>query len=122
MSEGLTALLAGLPDGQCAILAGRGQLPAELHRLCSSGAITVLGRDFLMFDEEEIVQLFLESPTRELTKQQICDALWPRKDNAAETLYTLIHRIKPILDAHSDLRITSNRGRSYRLEHKGETR
>ena len=60
MSEGLTALLAGLPDGQCAILAGRGQVPAELHRLCSSGAITVLGRDFLMFDEEEIVQLFLE--------------------------------------------------------------
>lgn len=72
--------------------------------------------------QARLVQLFLESPTRELTKQQICDALWPRKDNAAETLYTLIHRIKPILDAHSDLRITSNRGRSYRLEHKSETR
>ena len=68
--------------------------------------------------QARLVQLFMESPTRELTKQQICDALWPRKDNAAETLYTLIHRIKPILDAHTDLRIISNRGRSYRLEHK----
>ena len=56
----LTALLAGLGEGQCAILAGRGQMPAELHSLCASGVIATLDRDFIMFDPEEIVQLFLE--------------------------------------------------------------
>mgnify|MGYP002623397891 CR=1 FL=1 len=66
--------------------------------------------------QEQLLQLFLASPNRELTKQEICDALWPKKENASETLYTLIHRIKPVLDAHSDLHIVSNRGRSYRLE------
>ena len=68
--------------------------------------------------QEQLLRLFMASPSRELTKQEICDALWPKKENASETLYTLIHRIKPVLDAHSDLRIVSNRGRSYRLEKK----
>ncbi len=60
MSEELAVLLAGLSDRQCVVLAGRAQMPVELHRLCSSGVIAVLGREFMMFDEEEIVQLFLE--------------------------------------------------------------
>lgn len=60
MSEELATLLSGLKGGQCAILAGRGQLPAELHRLCASGVVAVVDRDFVMFDGEEIVQFFLE--------------------------------------------------------------
>ena len=60
MSETLASLLAGLSDGQYAVLTGRAQLPAELHRLCASGVIATLDKDFVMFDEEEIVQLFLE--------------------------------------------------------------
>ncbi len=68
--------------------------------------------------QSQLLDLLLASPTHELTKQEICDALWPRKDNASETLYTLIHRIKPVLDQHTGFRIVSNRGRSYRLEQK----
>ena len=68
--------------------------------------------------QSQLLDLLLASPTHELTKQEICEALWPKKDNASETLYTLIHRIKPVLDQHTDLRIVSNRGRSYRLERK----
>ena len=59
MADELAPLLVGLPEGQCAVLAGRAQLPAELYRLCVSGAIATLAREFMMFDEEEIVQLFL---------------------------------------------------------------
>ena len=68
--------------------------------------------------QSQLLDLLLASPTHELTKQEICDALWPKKDNASETLYTLIHRIKPVLDQHTGFRIVSNRGRSYRLEQK----
>lgn len=72
--------------------------------------------------QSQLLDLLLSAPTHELTKQEICDALWPKKNNASETLYTLIHRIKPVLDQHSDLRIISNRGRSYRLVHKETNR
>ena len=71
--------------------------------------------------QSQLLDLLLASPTRELTKQEVCDALWPKKDNASETLYTLIHRIKPVLDQHTSFRIVSNRGRSYRLEQKPDS-
>ncbi len=38
------------------------------------------------------------------------------KDNADETLYTLIRRLKPIVEDNSNLRITTDRGRAYGLE------
>ena len=60
MAETLATLLAGLPGGKYAVLAGRAQLPSELHGMCSSGMIATLGKDYMMFDDEEIVQLFLE--------------------------------------------------------------
>ena len=55
----LAELLAGLGDRQYAILTGRAQMPMELHSLCATGVIAILERSFVMFDEEEIVQLFL---------------------------------------------------------------
>lgn len=78
MAEGLAALLADPGEGQCVVLAGRAQLPPTLHRLCSSGAIAVLGREFMMFDEEEIVQLFLEYGIELLPAdiQLILEKLW----------------------------------------------
>ena len=45
-----------------------------------------------------------------------CDTLWPKKDDANDTLYTLIRRLKPIIEEHSDLKIESDRGRSYELK------
>ena len=74
----LTALLAGLNDRQYAILAGRAQMPAELHSLCSTGVIATLDKAFMMFDEEEILQLFLEYKIELLPSDvhMILDQLW----------------------------------------------
>lgn len=78
MMEELSALLSGLGEGRYAVLAGRAQLPMALHSLCSSGIISMLGRDFMMFDEEEVVQLFLEYGIELLPSdvQQILEQLW----------------------------------------------
>ena len=46
---------------------------------------------------------------------EICDTLWPKKPDASETLYTLIRRLKPIIEEHSDLKIESARGKTYSL-------
>lgn len=78
MAGELASLLAGLREGQHAVLAGRAQLPAELHSLCASGVIATLGREFMMFDAEEIVQLFLEYGIEFLPSdvRLILDYLW----------------------------------------------
>ena len=52
------------------------------------------------------------------TWQEICDHLWPKKPDATDTLYTLIKRVKPIIEANSNLKIESDRGKSYTLEIK----
>ena len=56
--------------------------------------------------------------THQLSKTEICDALWPKKDDANDTLYTLIRRLKPIIEEHSELKIESDRGRAYELKHR----
>lgn len=78
MTEELASLLAGLREGQCAVVAGRAQLPTELYTLCVSGVIATLGREFIMFDEEEVVQLFLEYGIEFLPSdvRLILDYLW----------------------------------------------
>ena len=63
--------------------------------------------------QHQLMQMFLEK--HQLTKQEICDALWPKKPDASETLYTLIRRIKPIIESNSNLAIESERGKAYRL-------
>ncbi len=63
-----------------------------------------------------LMQMFYLSDAHRLTKPHICRALWPGKENADETLYTLIRRLKPIVESHSNLHITTDRGRAYVLE------
>ena len=78
MAAEITAMLAGLSEHQYVLLAGRAQIPPALYSLCSTGMITVLGKDFVMFNDEEIIQLFLEYGI-ELTPsdvRMILDALW----------------------------------------------
>ena len=58
---------------------------------------------------------FFNNMHHQLSKQEICDALWPKKPDASETLYTLIRRIKPVIEQNSNLMIESERGKSYRL-------
>ncbi len=66
--------------------------------------------------QQQLLEMFYVSPSHLLTKKEICDALWPKKEDASETLYTLIRRLKPIVEQHSNLRITSDRGRAYELK------
>ena len=64
---------------------------------------------------DKIQQLFFCAPDHRLEKSDICEHLWPRKPDASATLYTLIRRIKPIIEQQSGLRIECERGRSYTL-------
>lgn len=63
-----------------------------------------------------LMEMFYLSPSHQLARHDICQALWPGKENADETLYTLIRRLKPIIENNSNLRINTDRGRSYGLE------
>jgi len=66
--------------------------------------------------QQQLLEMFFNAPSHTLTKGEICNALWPKKDDASETLYTLIRRMKPVVESQSQLMITSNRGRSYELK------
>ena len=68
--------------------------------------------------QQQLMEMFFRSDSHQLSKTEICDALWPKKDDANDTLYTLIRRLKPIIEAHSDLKIESDRGRAYELKAK----
>ena len=68
--------------------------------------------------QHALLEMFMTSDTHTLSKQEICNRLWPKKPDASDTLYTLIRRIKPIIEAHSSLKIESDRGKSYSLKHR----
>jgi hypothetical protein len=63
----------------------------------------------------QLMQLFYAKANHQLTKQEICEALWPKKPDASATLYTLIKRLKPVIGAQANLKIETDRGRNYRL-------
>jgi hypothetical protein len=65
--------------------------------------------------QQQLMEMLWQSPSHQLSKTEICDALWPKKEDANETLYTLIRRLKPIVEQHSDLKIEADRGKSYGL-------
>ena len=66
--------------------------------------------------QRQLMEMFFRSDSHLLTKTEICDALWPKKPDASDTLYTLIRRLKPVVEQHSDLKIESDRGRAYELK------
>ena len=68
--------------------------------------------------QHQLMEMFFQSPSHSLTKTEICDALWPKKPDASETLYTLIRRLKPVIEQHSDLKIESDRSKAYSLKTK----
>lgn len=101
--------------------------PKEIGLVLSYGGIVYHNDQFATSAGEEIrltpmqhtlLEMFITSDTHTLAKQEICDRLWPKKPDASDTLYTLIRRIKPIIEEKSNLKIVSNRGRSYTLEIK----
>jgi DNA-binding response OmpR family regulator len=68
--------------------------------------------------QQQLMELFFRSSSHSLTKAEICEALWPKKPDASETLYTLIRRLKPIIEEHSNLKIEVDRGKAYELKIK----
>jgi hypothetical protein len=68
--------------------------------------------------QHQLMEMFFQSSSHSLTKTEICNALWPKKPDASETLYTLIRRLKPVIEQHSDLKIESDRSKAYHLKIK----
>ena len=68
--------------------------------------------------QQQLMEMFFRSPGHQLSKTEICDALWPKKTDASETLYALSSRLKPIVEQHSELKIESDRGKAYILKMK----
>lgn len=66
--------------------------------------------------QQQLMLLFWNAPSHSLTKEAICTVLWPKKEDANDTLYTLIRRLKPIVEEHTNLKIVADRGRNYSLE------
>lgn len=63
-----------------------------------------------------LMEMFFNAECNALSKAEICDALWPGKDDASETLYTLIRRLKIVVEQNTNLSIEVERGRAYRLK------
>ena len=108
---------------------GAGPVPARMLGRNSFGGLTFSETEsrFYAADGEavqltpmqhQLMEMFFRSPAHSLTKTEICDALWPKKPDANDTLYTLIRRLKPVVEEHSDLKIESDRGRAYQLKVK----
>ena len=68
--------------------------------------------------QRQLMEMFVASDSHRLSKYEICDVLWPKKDDANETLYALISRLKRELDKTSNYDIISDRGRAYILKRR----
>ena len=82
------------------------------------GGIVFHDDKFMTPMQHSLLEMFITTDSHTLSKQEICDQLWPKKPDASDTLYTLIKRIKPIIETHSTLKIESDRGKSYSLKLK----
>ena len=120
-------LFAGLLWMMCSLWYMRRFKPEMFAEALSYGGIVFANDKFITAKGEPIhftpmqhclMEMFMMTESHSLSKQEICDRLWPKKPNASDTLYTLIKRVKPILEAHSNLKIESDRGRSYALKLK----
>jgi hypothetical protein len=62
------------------------------------------------------MKILITSECKKVPVNDICKKLWPGKDNAKETLYTLVHRLKPIVETNSNVKIISDKGGYYSLK------
>lgn len=68
--------------------------------------------------QHTLMELFLQAPDHRLLQKEICDTLWPKKPDASATLYTLLRRLRPILEKTAHLTLTCERGQAYQLTQK----
>lgn len=104
----------------------------KAERLCHQvefGGITYSDCDNCFYDSNhnpihftpmqlQLMMMFWNAPAHSLSKERICTELWPKKDDANDTLYTLIKRLRPIVENNSNLEIATDRGRQYSLKIK----
>ena len=67
----------------------------------------------------QLMRMFFNAEGYKLSKAEICESLWPGKDDASETLYTLLRRLKRVVEQNSSLKIEAERGRAYKLTVNG---
>ena len=65
--------------------------------------------------QQQLMRMFWAVPSHTLSKEAICAELWPKKEDANDTLYTLVRRLKPVLEQYTDLTLVADRGKSYSL-------
>lgn len=68
--------------------------------------------------QRQFAQMLLDAPDMKVDKRTLCEALWDNKNNAEESLYTLVRRTKTAL-AKVNMEIICNRGDSYELHITG---
>ncbi len=65
-----------------------------------------------------LMKMLMVSENKRLSVDEICHSLWPGKTNAKESLYTLVRRLKPIVESNSNVRIVAEKGGYYVLSIK----
>lgn len=70
----------------------------------------------LLLTQAEMPADWLTTDTIRQFRSHICQVLWPGKPDASETLYTLVRRTKQALEREGRYAISSERGRSYRID------
>lgn len=65
--------------------------------------------------QHRLMVMFFHADDHRLPKQDICETLWPKKGDANETLYTLVRRLKSVLETQTQLTIVCDRSRAYQL-------
>lgn len=65
--------------------------------------------------QRKLLTMFFQSPNWKLSQSDICNSLWPKKDDASETLYALITRTKKAIGSRYGIKIEVDRDRSYSL-------
>lgn len=65
-----------------------------------------------------LMKMLMTSECKKISVDEICHTLWPGKENARESLYTLVRRLKPIVESNSNVKIVADKGGYYALSIK----
>lgn len=68
--------------------------------------------------QHRLMQMFIAADGHRLSVEEICHTLWPGKEDARDTLYTLVRRIKPVLGKACNVKIEAEKGHFYVLKTK----
>lgn len=68
--------------------------------------------------QHRLMQMFIAADGNRLSVEEICHTLWPGKEDARDTLYTLVRRIKQVLEKACNVKIETEKGHFYVLKTK----